>query len=192
MNRFMLLAIVAGGTLGCSESPPLGSSSEALDPAAVATSAAIPTLDVGGIWLWEHRTLFVIPSPVAASVLPPEALSHLSGPIARIRCHVAGVMNLSQTGAEFDGTSSQSSSCHLPDGPEFAWPFVFNPSFVVADGRVNGRHMRFSVPPGCTNQGSLRVTSGVVTGWKVTGSCEIPIPDRPAVAKTITWEAWRP
>jgi len=192
MKRFTLLAIVASGTLGCSESYPLGSGSETLDPAAVATSAAVNPLDVAGIWSWEHHTIFVIPTPVAAAVLPPTALPHLSGPIARIRCHVAGVMNLSQTGSAFDGTSSQSSSCHLPDGPEFAWPFVYNPSFVVADGQVNGRSIRFSVPPLCTNRGSLRATSGVVTGWKATGSCAIPIPDRPAVAKTITWEAWRP
>lgn len=190
MRLKMTLAAAVLGTLACTQSTPVGSADAAVE--AVAANAAASTADISGNWVWEHRTLFVIPTSVAAAVLPPSAQPHLSGPTTKVRCHVTGTMNLSQAGPDFAGTAAQTSSCQLREGPSFAWPFAYQPNFVVAEGRVEGRSIRFAVPPFCQNRGSIRVASGVATAWRVSGSCDIPIPDHPSLARTISWEATRP
>ena len=86
----------------------------------VAPSAASAP-SIAGDWVWSHRTVFVVPTPVAATVVPEAVYDH----------------------------------------------------------------------DGCLNLGSLLVTDGVVTGWRATGACEIPVPVQPAVAKTIIRRAER-
>lgn len=155
------------------------------------TAAAVQPPDISGDWVWEHRTVFVIPTDVAMAVVDPAAHPFLDGPITRIECRVSGTADLAQNGSSFSGTATQASDCALKEGPHFAMPFVFAPVFDISNGELRGRSMRFEVGSSCDNRGNVRVSGGTVMAWRVTGECEIPVPVNPSVAKTIRWEAER-
>lgn len=160
--------------------------------AAVVQSAAAQPPDLSGDWIWEHRTVFVVPTDVAMAVVDPVAHPFLHGPITRIECRVSGTAELAQTGTSFSGSATQESDCGLKEGPRFAMPFVFAPVFDISNGELRGRSMRFEVGATCVNQGDVTVAGGTAVAWRVTGECEIPVPVKPSVARTIRWEAERP
>ena len=153
--------------------------------------AAVSIPSIAGDWVWAHRTVFVIPTDVAATIVPPVALPFLAGPNTRIECRVLGTANLVQSGASFSGSATQASDCALKEGPSFAMPIVYQSPFDISNGQIIGRSLQFDVLPFCHNQGNLTVDGPSVTAWRVSGECEPPIPVNPAVGKTISWEAER-
>lgn len=155
------------------------------------TAAAVQPPDIAGDWVWTHRTVFVIPTDVAATIVPPVALPFLDGPNTRIECHVSGTANLVQNGASFSGSATQESDCALKEGPSFPMPIVYQSPFDISNGEITGRSLQFDVLPFCHNQGNLTVDGSTVTAWRVSGECEPPIPVNPAVGKTIRWVAER-
>jgi hypothetical protein len=199
MRKITVPTISAAVTLGVAvvlgscadpESGGISFTGPGADAAAIPASAATAS-SIAGEWVWSHRTVFVIPTPVAAMVVPEAVHDNLTGPVTRIECVVSGTMNLVQAGSEFSGTSTQLSDCVLRTGPRFAMPFVYQSPFEVSNGMITGRSFTFNVGDGCLNRGNLLATDGLVTGWRATGACEIPLPIQPAVAKTIIWRAER-
>ena len=199
MRKFTMPTIGAALTFGaamvlgsCADPESNGASLTGPDAhAATMHPSAATAPSIAGDWVWSHRTVFVVPTPVAATVVPAAVHDHLTGPVTRIECVVSGTMTLVQAGPQFSGTSTQLSDCALKTGPGFAMPIVYQSPFEVSNGTITGRSFTFNVGDGCLNRGNLLVTDGVVTGWRATGACEIPIPVQPAVAKTIIWRAER-
>lgn len=200
MRNPTIPTLIAGTALGialvlgaCSD--PASDGPEALTapdaPAAAVVAASVTPPDASGDWVWSHHTIFVIPTPVAAMIVPETVHEHLSGPVTQIKCDVSGVMHLLQDGVEFSGTSTQVSDCALKTGPRFAMPFVYQSPFEVSNGAITGRSFTFNVGAGCLNRGTFRVTDGVATRWRASGACEIPLPIQPAVANTVAWIAER-
>lgn len=183
------VSIAAFAAGGCTDSPVAGPGAPAISETAIGAAVAPPS--IAGDWVWAHRTVFVIPTDVAATIVATVALPFLDGPNTRIECHVSGTANLVQNGASFSGSATQESDCALKEGPSFAMPFVYQSPFDISNGEIIGRSLQFDVLPLCHNQGNLTVEGSTVTAWRVSGECEPPIPVHPRVGKTIRWEAER-
>lgn len=182
------------GTLALTISACSGSEPTEPDPLSAQerpSLAAVSIPSIAGDWVWTHRTVFVIPTDVAATIVPPVALPFLDGPNTRIECHVSGTADLVQNGASFSGSATQESDCALKEGPSFPMLIVYQSTFDISNGEITGRSLQFDVLPFCHNQGNLTVDGSTVTAWRVSGECEPPIPVNPAVGKTISWEAER-
>jgi hypothetical protein len=160
--------------------------------------------DLSGAWNWSRVEQLTMPSWLAEFVIgiDPE------GPITRATCEGSGTMTLTQTGATFTGTATQTThGCETAGGQQFQSPGAAMP-IAVADGRISGRAIRFSfsnptVSP-CPHQATISAIQGdtavALTG---TGRCFVPghpksespiLLDPPpgGTSKTLTWQAVRP
>jgi hypothetical protein len=145
------------------------------------TSVASGTVDVSGAWQWREEVVSLMPREIALLIgLTPE------GTVTHVTCTDQGTMTLVQTGSTFTGAVTQTSLCRTRGGQEFS---AFPPELAVTDGRVEGRSLRFSFG-GCPYHAVATLAGdGVAVQLKGTGVC--PVELRPALLKTVTWEAAR-
>lgn len=82
-------SLIAGAALGAAVvlgacSDPASDGPDTLtapsSPAAAVVAASVTPPDVSGDWVWSHHTIFVIPTPVAAMVVPEPSMSTCRGP----------------------------------------------------------------------------------------------------------------
>lgn len=129
-------------------------------------------LDLAGAWDWsEQTTLHLRPEIVVLFGIAPE------GPVTTLNCEAWGELTLSQHGADFTGTATQSSWCVTKGGVSFDPSRAFGPGWDLADGRITGRSISFTILTGvfpCPLRGSVRVAGGQVTELHANGHCEVP------------------
>jgi hypothetical protein len=129
-------------------------------------------LDVDGVWDWRETTMLHLrPAAVALFGIAPE------GPITTFRCEAAGELTITQNGAQFSGSATQSSQCTTGGGVVFDPSAVFGNSWDLVNGQLQGRSFSFTVATAafpCPYRGAVRVTGGVVTALQATGHCEVP------------------
>lgn len=169
------------------------------EPAAAVVSAAVP--DLGGEWRWTNVEKVSMPPFLAMllGIVPEGDLTHA-------RCESGGTMTLQQSGGSFVGSAKKlSNACTTEGGQAFNQPGT---DFVVTDGRVDGRSVRFSfatatVAP-CPHRAVIAELDGG-TPITLTGNGRCFLPGHPrsespgpagppsrGESRTISWLAVRP
>jgi hypothetical protein len=201
--KIVVLALGSAYLGACSagDVEPDGSPDVLMSPSVGATASAVPNL--GGDddpWNWSNVEILAISEAVAILLnIPPEgALTHAT-------CTSSGTMNLTQTGATFDGDAIRTAnSCTTKGG----WPF-FQPGtgFTISEGRITGGSASFSfsspfVSP-CPHHVVISTQAGRAVALSGTGHCilpghpqsdvQAPFPTEPprGLSKTVEWKAWR-
>jgi hypothetical protein len=110
-----------------------------------------------------------------------------------LRCVSSGDATLTQTGNDFSGFATQSSSCETSGGQLAATP-PFPPGFGIS-GTINGRHVAFSADVGngieCSYRGAVRTWLGEAVAIDATGDCDVPAPFKPNASKSLSFDMYR-
>jgi hypothetical protein len=173
---------VAAATLlaGCGDPARLVAPADVLDAGApLATVAALP-VDVSGSWSWQEELVSVMPQEIAILIgLQPE------GTVTHVTCTDYGTITLVQSGSTFAGTATQTSVCQTRGGQQFS---PFPPEVDITNGRINGQSLHFDFG-GCPYDAVATPAGGEALRLEGTGMC--PVDLRPALLKTVTFEAVR-
>lgn len=169
------------------------------EPAVAVVAAAVP--DLGGEWRWTSVEKVSMPPFLAMllGIVPEGDLTHA-------RCESGGTMTLLQNDGSFAGTAQKlSNECTTEGGQAFNQPET---RFVVTDGRVDGRSVRFSfgtatVAP-CPHRAVIAELEGD-TPIALTGNGRCFLPGHPlsessapagpppsGESRTVSWRAVRP
>ena len=169
---------------------------------AAGSSAGAPgagsTAGLAGTWNWSETVVLHLPE----GFLPLFGIAS-EGPMTMATCHDFGTLVITQSGAAFSGTATQTAVCETRGGQVFVPP-VFPPAFEVSDGQFTGRSFRMLFPGGevpCPYNGLVAAEAGgVATELRGTGRCLVPghpqnplgVPPPGSPTKTVTWQATRP
>jgi hypothetical protein len=161
---------------GCSNDSPMQPISRTgLRPSM--SQAAGSTIDISGAWHIVDHTFLV---------------ARYNGAIAHLACVSEGVLNITQNGDAFTGTSvTQSGSCTTQDGEVIPPPW---PPQATVTGRISGQAFQtdqYDAPPNypvhCPGSGTIELSEHQAVGLHMVGRCDLLFTGiRPIMARSYS------
>jgi hypothetical protein len=165
---FPMAALAGVLALACEQAPPTAPRpAGSADPALVAQSRALPTVD--GTWNWSEEINFVFHRDLALAIgITPE------GEVTHAHCFDSGTITLDQSGSTFEGTATQPiGTCRTRGGQEFS--NVFPEPFPVFDGSITGHSIHFGFSsPDCPYNAVLTLQGNQAVSASGQGNCNAP------------------